>query len=892
MAEFNPEVQYGNIPDWTNAPGRLIDQSGFGELFAKSVTSASVAATDYMDSNATKDISNTANKAWEDATVADAANKAGLPPEVAKSMDRMTLWQKAVEKGGISRTNAYAQMEAEMKKLQAKYPQRADEIQQAYAKATGNTAANDLYNSVATDWTKLNEANSKTSDDLQKQFDKYAPWMDEGDPAKFFASTPDERARMVNSAVSREQQKNKIDLVQNQLALKKANKENITDEAKPAFVQAVDTNVALVFRGGEKKILQMIKDAQADKNISQDEQLAITNAIEEAKVRLNSTFDGMLMTPFGNGSQQTTWNQIFASDPTIIDDQRKRIASYTETLNGLITNPQNTGVAQWTATVLGAQDRDFQAAFLKTGLGQQYDRMKNIAEVGGKPLEDYFKTNIPTILDSLDAENVKNGKDSSQATIAKVVAGQMTMDMLQGDKTLSQSITEGTKGATEKEKAAANPAIRATIESTLKTIADPNADPAVWDKAANFLFADGNEDFFAKLSTKENQYGVSQQELAFQAFTNPKVAAAFKARGKEKQYYEAVLTWSQPVLGSLPEDLKGRAGIVSGTGNIGSKVSTADFNPETMQIEFRIDPKKVGNMSGLRLYLAGGDKAISIREVQKQTGLSVDEVQNLYAMGKATQRINLVMKAQADALAAQGMPKEKIIQYLAANLGDINPGKQAPLLDNIIPMVVDYAKKQFAENTDGTVNKRLQKEQYGDNFGQNPDGGNTQLNVLEASGGTGTQPDTGDETANKVLSFIHKAEGADYNTVYGGGKVDAASMTVQDVLDRKDNAGSSAFGAVQVMKKTLKALVDKGVVSPDQPMDQVTQDKIGMALLQDAGYDGWKSGKISTKEFANALSKIWASLPGIDGKSAYEGDGVNKATVSRTELVGMLADLR
>jgi muramidase (phage lysozyme) len=154
-----------------------------------------------------------------------------------------------------------------------------------------------------------------------------------------------------------------------------------------------------------------------------------------------------------------------------------------------------------------------------------------------------------------------------------------------------------------------------------------------------------------------------------------------------------------------------------------------------------------------------------------------------------------------------------------------------------------------------------------------------------------------DADAGQLLGFISKAEGADYNTLFGGSKVDLSGMTVAEVqqMQRKHGkkTGSSATGAYQVMRRTLSDLIDADVVDPDEKFTPAVQDRIAMALLKRRGYDDWQSGKLSTEEFANRLANEWASLPTSSGKSAYHGDSMgNKATRSRGKLVAMLDNLK
>lgn len=154
-----------------------------------------------------------------------------------------------------------------------------------------------------------------------------------------------------------------------------------------------------------------------------------------------------------------------------------------------------------------------------------------------------------------------------------------------------------------------------------------------------------------------------------------------------------------------------------------------------------------------------------------------------------------------------------------------------------------------------------------------------------------------DRDASQILGFISKAEGADYRTLFGGSKIDLENMTVAEVQQMQrqhgKKTGSSATGAYQVMRKTLSGLIDAGVVDPDEKFTVEVQDRIGMALLKGRGYDDWKSGRLTTEEFADRLAKEWASLPTSSGKSYYDGDKMgNKATKSRQTLINSLEAIR
>lgn len=153
--------------------------------------------------------------------------------------------------------------------------------------------------------------------------------------------------------------------------------------------------------------------------------------------------------------------------------------------------------------------------------------------------------------------------------------------------------------------------------------------------------------------------------------------------------------------------------------------------------------------------------------------------------------------------------------------------------------------------------------------------------------------------SSPILNLINKAEGADFNTVFGGGKKDLSSLTIAQVLEQQKTQtktkGSSATGAFQVMRGTLQSLVKQGVVRLGERFTPELQDRIGHALLERRGYSKYIAGEWDKERFATELAKEWASLPvpkrmkGAHriveaGESYYAGDGVNKSTISVQEL--------
>jgi muramidase (phage lysozyme) len=114
------------------------------------------------------------------------------------------------------------------------------------------------------------------------------------------------------------------------------------------------------------------------------------------------------------------------------------------------------------------------------------------------------------------------------------------------------------------------------------------------------------------------------------------------------------------------------------------------------------------------------------------------------------------------------------------------------------------------------------------------------------------QPQQPVDRKHPFLDLIGQAEGTDkgrgYNETLGygkftGGPVDLTNMTVNQVLDLQkqmlahpeNSFNSSAAGRYQIVGKTLRGLVDAGVVNGNDMFNEGTQDKAALFLMQQRG---------------------------------------------------------
>lgn len=120
----------------------------------------------------------------------------------------------------------------------------------------------------------------------------------------------------------------------------------------------------------------------------------------------------------------------------------------------------------------------------------------------------------------------------------------------------------------------------------------------------------------------------------------------------------------------------------------------------------------------------------------------------------------------------------------------------------------------------------------------------------------------------------------------------AEIMAIQD--KNKDNDGGAA-GAGQIKKSTMQMLLNNKILSRDDKFTSEVQDRAHLFLLQNRGLNDFLSGQIDLNQYGHRLSKEYASLPSMLGKtphmSYYEGEAKNSARVKPSEITAQLSAL-
>lgn len=161
-------------------------------------------------------------------------------------------------------------------------------------------------------------------------------------------------------------------------------------------------------------------------------------------------------------------------------------------------------------------------------------------------------------------------------------------------------------------------------------------------------------------------------------------------------------------------------------------------------------------------------------------------------------------------------------------------------------------------------------------------------------------------TLAPLLDLIGRAEGAGYDTIYGGSVVQPnipiTLMSISELIEwqsRSVSSGSisSAAGRYQVLRKTLESVLSStSQVSYSDRYSPSVQDTVGTILLNKRGLNAFLSGNITKEEFGNNLSQEWASFPVITGPSAgysyYQGIAGNKSRIAISDVMAVLDEVK
>ena len=118
-------------------------------------------------------------------------------------------------------------------------------------------------------------------------------------------------------------------------------------------------------------------------------------------------------------------------------------------------------------------------------------------------------------------------------------------------------------------------------------------------------------------------------------------------------------------------------------------------------------------------------------------------------------------------------------------------------------------------------------------------------------------------------------------------------MTIEGARQAALNAGygSGAMGKYQQMPQFVLSRAKSVGLDPNKDLfSPQNQDKLGILLIDQAGYKSWKAGNMSTQKFAYNLAGTWRGLPegpsGLTYQDQYASG--NKAHTSWSNVMSVL----
>jgi muramidase (phage lysozyme) len=772
--------------------------------------------------------------------------------------------KKAFASGKYSEATFYNKMGTWSKEMRVRYPQYKEVIDQQLGRVMGRTPANLEMDAVRTQMEAEMSSQGKAADDKQKFIDKNKGVLTPEEEVELLTSTNPEvtnRLMLKGTLLSSDRVRLEYETKQLEQDVKAG-----ALEAAPVVSQLASNIERQVYLGAIGKgggTLQSLRNEinrMREGGFSPEETERANGMIQEAIASVDQAWIAGTTTPNASGKALADY---FASDPTAWNAQKAKIEAIKQDLGGLLTG--KAGVFEWNATK--------QAALTNVRMQKLEDALGSDFVDGLKAIESLVGTeNMNTIYGSISQSE---GKDPITDYMTGLIVGKTVKE---GD--IGVSITEVLKSVDPAHRAQANKSARGAVEALVKTASDTNLPIEARHKAALAVYTDTDNKFFRTLKDTPDNTGRSSREKAFLRLSSPEQEAMMKELGLQKEYTNWVKTTSPALMATVVEEVNAT--------NVNTKYVDIRVNPNTLQAEVTLNKKLVKDPAKLAKWLqqASSGRPMSMSDVPGD--IPIEDLTQLKVGLDAVQKLNMINGALARALKSEnpGMTNVDLGKALTQYMGNLQSTytKAEPWTTKF------YESLKNADWFATEAQKQWEKDQTGEDFGIVP-GGDTNFNVQEDS-----LSSLGDDDAAAILGFVSKAEGADFNTLFGGSKVILEEKTVAEVQQMQrahgKKTGSSATGAYQVMRKTLSDLIDQGVVDPDEPFTEDVQNRIGMALLERRGYADWKSGKLSTEQFADRLAQEWAALPLGSGKSAHEGKMGNKARVPRAELVAMLEGLK
>ncbi len=758
------------------------------------------------------------------------ANKTDeLPVGVRQGMDRIDTLTKAKRFGSISDTNYLTQVADLVSGVKTRYSGYTKEIDEKIKSIVGVDPANALRASIVSDIDALRTQQASQ----QNKWDTYVAQKGSKFPVGYENMT---EAEIRMSVAKTEKSEHDLDMYKKQYDLLTEHGLDARSQTKDNYSKQLNRNVAVSMNATmdsfAKKLGPNWLDDIALGKMNPESRKAAIAGVDKLIRSVDTAAVTLANSPASDKEPGTTFASVITRG-----GKQKELDDAIEWAKRPLMMIKK-AVEEGDAVSLKLATAQLKAMESEVGLEMHRQNPELMQlEVLQKAIGPAAYNTLLTTKDTgLMEPSIRVSKDIFRIKNTKEVA-------LEG-KSLSDSIKES------REKNISSPQVNREIINrpiTLLTSKDPLTTPEVKANAAKSIFLDNDPGFLLRNTPP------SQKMDVYTKLVNEETRAAVKGLGPD--IYQNYTKWADENFKNVFKDTAST--IVYNVTS--SPYYTIAYDPESNRIKTTL------TNDGVR-YQAGGGGLVSA-VIPKQTADAVSKlnaglasIEGVYKDAGIDPKMATATLIRDLSLEEKNMKKEGFFYTIDKAIFD----KTMPVIENEIKGI-NKMKDNILKTAPPALREYL-KNSYA--------------------------PE--DSKVTDLPSLILQGESkGNFNLLWGGKEANLTSMTVDEVLSMqgdmaKSGAKSTAAGGPQIIRKTLAGLKKELGLKGDEMFSEGLQAQMMEKLLERRGLKDYKAGKISRQQFTNNLAKEFAALPTSDGKSYYDGDGLNKAQVTLKDLTAAI----
>lgn len=776
----------------------------------------------------------------QDATTVDNAKTQPLPPSIGATEASVARLTAAYKDGKISDTYYWAQVESKVRSIRARYPGYREEIDKKVSSITGTTPANALRRSLLEDLNSKKSAAQTAEEKWQAAVEKDKEWMT---PEQYLrakqSKDPSERLTIQSEVQQRQSTDKKYASLQAALSAKKAQNQDVRDEAYSQVTTRANDFVLSTINGGlaAAKDLEKLLEGGAGKVRTPEEQQQIRATFNALKLQVTTGLQKIYTNKFGDGSNNSYAGLI--AEPGKLEALTKQAMVPLEAMEKSLTDGDFGTFNMDKNLIQGIENANVRALLENV---PEFQALQAARKIMGDQL--------PTWLNSVEGAATLNNaaKAMNQIVLMKIGNG---------------SIKSGIEGLRELQRAGIKDpaAYKANIQQSINALKDPKAPDAVLNTVGTAYFGEANKNFATEFKTEK------QQRQVFGQLTSPEITKNLSDRkGTNPDVWNSYKTWAGTTFNALNRQ------TVADIKELGSR----------SDIGIKFIPREDGTITFEQPPLSGTQGQVTSLGVWENNRRRAQELVDKFNSG--VQSLSPIIKADGG----------KITQELDSFYKNMGIGS--------VPLVKPSGdKRSEAPAPEGMVQLAAYSpdEQQGTfayrDTAIDLEGETRQLIDLDGKGFVSSNYGR----FSPILDVIGKAEAPKgYNQIFGDNReAPLENMTILEVYDLqrsmlRSGSESTAVGRYQFLRDTLMETVNRLGLDPKTvKFTPEVQDQLAVALVGKS-LKAYQEGKIDADTLADRLADKWAGLPLANGQSKYKGVGSNNATISRRAVLAAIADLK